>query len=97
MEKAWKAMAPLLSIIPDFQVSYNISLNLFHSFIKPIALYNSGNMVHFTHHQIRSIEETKTSLVDYLTKSELNILHQRFLMYILEVKRNTAVILRQEY
>ena len=90
MEKARKAMAPLLPIILDFHVSCNKSLNLFHSFIKPIALYNSENMVHLTHHQIRSLEENKTTLLEYLTKSELNILHQRFLKNILGVKRNCS-------
>ena len=90
MEKARKAMSPLLSIIPDFQVSCKKSLDLFHSFIRPIALYNSENMVHLTHHQIRAIEENKTTLLAYLTKSEVNTIHQKFLKFILGVKRNCS-------
>ena len=88
MEKARKAMSPLLSIIPDFQISCGKSLDLFHSFIRPIALYNSENMTYLTLHQIQAIEENKTTLWEYMKKSEVNILHQKFLKYILGVKRN---------
>ena len=90
MEKARKAMSPLLSIIPNFKISCKDSLNLFHSFIRPIVLYNSENLAQFTHHQIRAIEENKTSLIDYLTKSETNTVHQKFLKFVLGVKRNCS-------
>ena len=83
-------MQPLLSIIPDFQVSCKKSLDLFHSFIRPIALYNSENMIHLTHRQIKAIEENKTTLLTCLTTSEINTLHQKFLKYILGVKRNCS-------
>ena len=65
MEKARKAMSPLLSIIPDFQISCGKSPDLFHSFMRPIALYNSENMTYLTLHQIRAIEENKTTLGIY--------------------------------
>ena len=90
MEKARKAMSPLLSIIPNFKIPCNDSLYLFHSFIRPIALYNSENLAQFTHHQIRAIEENKATLLDYLTKSETNTVHQKFLKFILGVKRNCS-------
>ena len=90
MEKARKAMSSLLSIIPDFKISCKKSLKLFHSFIRPIALYNSENLAHFTHHQIQAIEENKTTLLDYLIKSESNTIHQKFLKFILGVKRNCS-------
>ena len=90
MEKARKAMSSLLSIIPDFKISCKNSLKLFHSFIRPIALYNSENLAHFTHHQIQAIEENKATLLDYLMKSESNTIHQKFLKFILGVKRNCS-------
>ena len=90
MEKARKAMSPLLSLIADFKIPCKKSLKLFHSFIKPIALYNSENMSHLTLHQIRAIEENKTNLLTYLTKSEINTIHQKFLKYIIGVKRNCS-------
>ena len=90
MEKARKAMTPLLSIIPNFQISCEKSLDLFHSFIRPIASYNSENMTLLTFHQIQAIEENKTTIWDYMKKSDMSILHQKFLKYILGVKRNCS-------
>ena len=90
MEKARKAMSPLMSIIPNFQISCAKSMDLFNSFIKPIALYNSENMTHLTLHQIQAIEKNKTTLWEYMSKSEMNILHQKFLKYILGVRRNCS-------
>ena len=92
MEKACKAMSPLLSIIPEFKITCKKSLNLFHSFIRPIALYNSENLAHLTHHQIRALEENKTTLLEYVTKSEINTVHQKFLKYVLGVKRSCSNI-----
>ena len=66
MEKACKVMSPLLSIIPELKIKYKKSLNLFHSFIRPIALYNSENLAHLTHHQIQALEGNKTTLLEYM-------------------------------
>ena len=84
MEKACKAMSPLLFIIPEFKITCKNYPNLFYSFIRPIALYNSQDLAHltwrtFTHHQIRPLEENKTTLLECVTKSEINTLHQRTL------------------
>ena len=87
MEKARKAMSRLFSIISQFQLSCRKSLKLFHSMIKPIALYNSKNLIPFTHHQIQAMVENKTTLLEYLNKSAIIVTHQKFLKYILGVKR----------
>ena len=70
LEKACKAMSPLLSIIPEFKITCKKSLNLFHSFIPPITLYNSENLANLTHHQIQAPEENINNLLEYVTKSE---------------------------
>ena len=88
MEKARKAMSPLFSIIPDFKISCRNSLKLFNSFIRPIALYNSENLAHLTQHQIQAMVDNKTTLLEYLTTSKANIIHQKILKFILGVKRN---------
>ena len=62
--KAEKAMFPLKGIIKQFQMPCNESLKLFHSLIEPIALYNSENLAHLTHHQIKSIEEKKLAYLN---------------------------------
>ena len=92
IEKARKAMSPLLSSVPDFQVSCKKSLGLFHSLIRPIASYNSENMTRRTHRQIKAIEENTITSLTCLTTSGINTLHQKFLKYILGVKRNYSSI-----
>ena len=58
--------------------------------IKPIALYNSENLTSFTHHQIQAMTENKTTLLDYMNKSAINITHQKILKYILGDKRSCS-------
>ena len=89
-EKAQKAMFPLRAMIKQFQLPCGKSLELFHSLIRPIALYNSENLAHLTHHQIKSIVENKTTLLSYLTNSYLDNSQQKFLKFILGVKRNCS-------
>ena len=89
-EKAQKAMFPLNATIKQFQLSCNKSLELFHSLIRPIALYNSENLAHLTHRQIKSLEENKKSLLSCLSNTYLNRTHQKFLKFILGVKRNCS-------
>ena len=83
-------MGPLLSIIRQFKIPIRKALKLFHSMIRPIALYNSENLANLTHHQIQAMTENKTNLLAYLTESETNIIHQKFLKTILGVKRNCS-------
>ena len=57
--------------------------------IRPIALYNSKNLAHFTRHQIESLKGNKVTLLSYMNNtSYTSKLHHRFLKYILGVKRN---------
>ena len=89
-EKAQKAMFPLKAMIKQFQMPCDKSLELFHSLIRPIALYNSENLAHLTHHQIKSIEENKTTLLSCLTQSYLENTQQKFIKFLLGVKRNCS-------
>ena len=59
--------------------------------IRPIALYNSENLAHFTQHQIESLKGNKVTLLSYMSNTTYTSkLHQRFLKYILAVKRNCS-------
>ena len=89
-EKAEKAMFPLKSMIKQFQLPCGKSIELFHTLIKPIALYNSENLAHLTHHQINSIVSKKTTLLSCFSNSYLDTTHQKCLKYILGVKRNCS-------
>ena len=88
LEKAQKPLFPLQAMIKQFQLPCKKSLELFHTLITPIALYNSENLAHLTHHQIKSVVDNKTKLLSYLTNSYLDITHQKFLKFLLGVKRN---------
>ena len=64
LDKARKAMFPLFSTIAQFHLSVSESIKLFHTMIRPIALYNSENWGTFSHDQIRKIEENPLLLLD---------------------------------
>ena len=88
VEKASKAMFPLTSMIAQFNIPSDQALHLFNTMIRPIALYNSENLAHLTHHQISALENKKSTLLSYMSKSYPNSMHQKFMKYILGVKRN---------
>ena len=90
MDKAGKAMFPLFSTISNFHLPCAKAIQLFHSLIEPIALYNSENWATFTHHQISSLEQNKTTLFTHMTTSEPSKVHLKFLKFILGLKRNCS-------
>ena len=90
MEKAQKAMYSLNPVIAQFHVPVDKALNMFHSMIQPIALYNAENLAQLTQHQITAITENKSTLLSYMITSYPNTTHQKFLKYILGVKRNCS-------
>ena len=92
IEKARKAMFPLYSIISQFNLPCKDALNLFHLLVKPISLYCSEVWAHLSHHQIRSLELKTTTLLKYMNTSDIGIMHQKFLKFILGVKRNCSNI-----
>ena len=90
MDKACKAMFPLFSAVSNFHLPCAKALQLFHSLIKPITLYNAENWATLTHHQISSLEQNKTTLWTYITTSESSKVHLKFLKLILGLKRNCS-------
>ena len=89
-DKANKAMFPLKGLIKQFQMPCQRSLGLFHTLVEPIALYNAENLAHLTMHQIKSIKDKKSSLSDYMMKSDIGIIQQKFLKYILGVNKSCS-------
>ena len=90
MEKARKALFPLLSTISQFQIPCIKAIKLFKSMIQPIALYNSENLCHFNHHQIKALDDNKTTLLSYLIDSIPDKVQHKFLKFVLGVKRNCS-------
>ena len=90
VEKAKKACFPLQSAISQFNIPCKNAINLYHSYIKPIATYNSEILAQLSKHQIKSIESGRSNLITYLTQSITDKVHNKFLKFLLGVKRNCS-------
>ena len=89
-EKARKALAPISSLVAQFNIPCDKALYLFNAMIRPIIMYNSENLAYLTEHQINAMNGNKNSLLFYADKSYPNSLQQKFLKYILSVKKNCS-------
>ena len=85
-------MFPIYSVISQFNISISHSLNLFQTFIKPIALYNSENWTTLSEHKIESINNKKSTLLSYLIDSEPDKIVKKFLKFLLGVNKSTATL-----
>ena len=88
MDKANKAMFPLRSTIAQFSIPCKNSLYLFHSLVRPIALYCSEIWNCLTVSQINALEHNGKSLLQVMTSSDIGIIHQKFLKYVLGVNKS---------
>ena len=79
-DKANKAMRALLNSIARFNIPVKTSLNLYHTFISPIILYNVENWSVFTD---KKIENFHNSIFKNVSDSKVDILHRKFLKHIL--------------
>ena len=86
MDKARKSMFPLFSTIPQFQLTCADAMNLFHSLVRPIALYNSENWSYFSFQQIEKMKRNECTLLSLITGSEPDKVLQKFIKFILGVK-----------
>ena len=82
-DKANKAMRPLLQSIARFNIPVKTSLSLFHAYIAPVALYNAENWMAFTDKQNQKF--SPDSILQHITNAKVDILHRKFLKYILGV------------
>ena len=82
-DKAKKAMLPLLRSIARFNLPVKTSFSLFHAYIAPIALYNAENWMTLTDKEIQKF--SPDSIFQRITNSKVDILHRKFLKYILGV------------
>ena len=84
-DKANKAMRALLNSIARFNIPVKTSLNLYHTFISPIILYNVENWSVFTD---KKIENFHNSIFKNVSDSKVDILHRKFLKHILGVSKS---------
>ena len=85
-DKACKGMRPLMCTIARFNIPVKTSLNLFHTYISPIMLYNVENWAILTNKKIESFA-TDPIFAD-VADSKTDTLHRKFLKYILGVSKS---------
>ena len=83
-EKAAKAMRPLNQAISRFNIPVKLAIKLLHSYIEPIILYNAENSLILTNKQFELAPE-KIIINENIV---VNLLHRKFLKYILGVNRS---------
>ena len=88
IDKTNKAMFSLRSTIAQFSISCRNSVHLFHLLIRPIALYCSEIWNSLTLRQINTLEQNRKSIFEVMTSSDIGLLHQKFLKYVLGVNKN---------
>ena len=89
-DKANKALRPLLRTIANFQLSFKLSIKLFHTLISPIALYNVENWATFSDKQLENF--TPENVFEYVEKSTQDQLHRKLLKYILGVNKTSPTL-----
>ena len=85
-DKGSKALRPLLSAIARFNIPFNTSIRLFHTFISPILLYNTENWSAFTDNELTKYDNNFIFL-DTLA-SKVDITHRKLLKSIMGVSRS---------
>ena len=87
--KAKKAMMPLFRVILQFQMPFKQSLQLFHTYIEPILLYNSENWMTFTDKQLEKCRASSLAHYRHAINAPCTTAQLKFYKFILGVKRQT--------
>ena len=86
LEKAKKALHPLMCTISKFNIPTKTAIKLFHIFISPIALYNVENWGKLTDKKLKKFNEK--NLFDDADESKIDVIHRKLLKYILGVSKS---------
>ena len=86
LDKANKAMRPLMGSIARFNLPPETSIKLFHSYIAPIALYNAENWAILTDKKLQNF--SAESIFCETLDNKTDTLHRNFLKYILGVSKS---------
>ena len=89
-EKARKAMMPLISTLFQFKFSISKAINLFHSYIRPIALYNSEIIGLFTAKQTQNLQTNQQDIMSIAMEDTSSKLHLKYLKFILGVSNSCS-------
>ena len=85
-DKGSKALRPLLSVIARFNMPVKTSINIFHTYISPILLYNTENWSTLNDRELQKID--KDFLFSNTSSSKIDRTHRKFLKFILGVSKS---------
>ena len=85
-DKGNKALRPLLSVIARFNIPVKTSINIFHTYISPILLYNTENWSTLNNKELLKIDQD--FLFSNTSSSKIDRTHRTFLKFILGVSKS---------
>ena len=85
-DKGSKALRPLLCAISRFNIPFNTSIRLFHTFISPILVYNTENWSALTDNELTKYDNNFIFLDTFTSK--IDITHRKLLKSIMGVSRS---------
>ena len=86
LEKAKKALHPLMCTISKFNIPTKTAIKLFHSFISPVALYSVENWATLTDKKLKNYNGR--GFFDDTDESKVDVIHRKLLKYILGVSKS---------
>ena len=85
-DKGNKALRPLLCAIARFNIPVKTSIQLFHTFISPILLYNAENWATLSNRTLENFNND--TILDNTTTSKIDITHRKLLKFVLGVSKS---------
>ena len=85
-DKANKALRPLLCAIARFNIPVKTSIQIFHTYISPILLYNAENWTTLSNRKLQNFNDD-TPLNDTST-SKIDVIHRKLLKFVLGVSKS---------
>ena len=89
-DKGNKALRPLMCVIARFKIPVKTAMNLFHTYISPILLYNTEILSIFSDNDIKKYKND--SIYQGTATSKIDISHRNFLKYIMGVSKSCPSI-----
>ena len=86
-DKAGKAARPLMNAIAKFDLPVKTSIQLFHTYVSPILLYNVENWSTLTDKKLKDYKDS--DLYDNINSSKTDTMHRKYLKYILGLPKSS--------
>ena len=85
-DKANKALRPLLCAIARFNIPVKTAIQLFHTYISPILLYNAENWTTLSNRKMQNFNDD--TLLNETSTSKIDVIHRKLLKFILGVSKS---------